>query len=138
MRQAFPKDSQIAARYAAAQRPVYPGCDCWVEVPFEGAHKKIASPHDTAGCYAESPVPVGTPSPVYPEFAKEAQIQGTVVLHALVSAEGSVANIKVFRGITGLNDVAVDAVKRWRFQPAMKAGQPTCTWIEVPVEFRLP
>jgi len=138
MHQAFPKDSQIAARYAAVQRPVYPGCDCWVEVPFKAPYKKIAAPQDTSGCYAESPVAIKRDPPIYPEFAKEAQIQGEVVLHALVGSGGEVVQVKLATRVVGLDDSAVHAVRKWIFEPARKGGEPVCTWIEIPLEFRLP
>lgn len=147
MRDAFPKDALIAGqsdleeeRHSAARhvdRASYGGCDCWAEAVLKSPYKRIASPHDTTGCYAVAPIPVATRSPVYPEFAKEAQIQGTVVLHALIADDGRVTNIRVFRGITGLSDSAVDTVKKWTFKPATKAGQPVCTWIEIPVDFHL-
>jgi len=127
-------------RHSAARhvdRSTYGGCDCWIEALFKSPYKRVAGPHDTTGCYAKPPVPTGTRRPIYPEFAKEALIQGTVILHALISADGTISNIRVFRGITGLNDAAVDAVRRWTFEPATKEGQPICTWIEVAVEFHL-
>ena len=61
------------------------------------------------------------PDPVYPEFAREAQIRGTVVLHALVNEHGTVRRVLVLRGPTGLTESAVDAVYKWTFQPAKGA-----------------
>lgn len=85
--------------------------------------------------YEDEPVPVTTVQPVYPEFARDAQIQGKVVLHVLVGKDGRVKNVKVIRGVTGLNDAAVDAVKRWVFKPALSQNKPVAVWVEVPVDF---
>lgn len=85
--------------------------------------------------YEDEPVPVTTVQPTYPEFAREAQIQGKVVLHVLVGKDGRVKNVKVIRGVTGLNDAAVDAIKRWVFKPALSNNKPVAVWVEVPLDF---
>ena len=86
----------------------------------------------------EEPVPVTRIEPRYPEFAREAQIQGTVTLHVLVGRSGRVTNVKVLQGVTGLNEAAVEAVKQWVFKPALSNNKPVALWLEVPIEFRLP
>ena len=85
--------------------------------------------------YEDEPVPVTTVQPVYPEFAREAQIQGKVVLHVLVGKDGRVKNVKVAKGVTGLNDAAMDAVRKWVFKPALSNNKPVAVWVEVPVDF---
>jgi len=85
--------------------------------------------------YEDEPVPVTTVRPAYPEFAREAQIQGKVILHVLVGKDGRVKNVKVKRSITGLDDEAVKAVKQWVFKPALSNNKPVAVWVEVPVDF---
>jgi len=85
--------------------------------------------------YEDAPAPVNAPPPVYPEFAREAQIQGKVTLHVLVGKDGRVKNVKVMKGVTGLNDAAVDAVRKWVFKPALSNNKPVAVWVEVPVNF---
>jgi periplasmic protein TonB len=87
--------------------------------------------------YEDEPVPVTHPDPVYPAFAREAQISGKVVLHVLVGKDGRVHDVKVIRSVTGLNDAAVDAVKKWVFKPALSNNKPVAVWVEVPMDFRL-
>ncbi len=85
--------------------------------------------------YEDPPVPVNTVKPAYPEFAREAQIQGKVILHVLVDTHGRVKNVKVIRGVTGLNEAAVDAIKKWVFKPALSNNKPVAVWVEVPMDF---
>ena len=85
--------------------------------------------------YDEEPVVVTRIEPTYSEFAKEAQIQGKVTLHVLVGAGGRVKDVRVIKGVTGLNDAAVDAVKRWVFRPATREGKPVAVWVEIPMDF---
>jgi len=89
-----------------------------------------------AGRLARSPEPLTMVPPNYPVFAREAQIQGKVVLHVLVTGEGRVAHVKVLVGVTGLNEAAMDAVRRWTFKPALDTqGNPVAAWEEVPIDF---
>jgi TonB family protein len=86
----------------------------------------------------ERPVPINKVLPKYSEFAKEAGIQGTVVLHVLVGTSGRVELIKVAHGIRGLNEGACAAAKQWVFRPAFKDSTPVAAWIELPFIFELP
>lgn len=112
-------------------------------VPFGSSGKDslvIAPADDLPGegefvYYEDEPVAVTTVQPVYPEFARDAQIQGKVILHVLVGKDGRVKNVKVMRGVTGLNDAAVDAIRRWVFKPALSNNKPVAVWVEVPIDF---
>ena len=84
------------------------------------------------------PVPLTTVQPRYPEFAREAQIQGKVILRVLVTVDGTVADVYPVKRVTGLNEAAMDAVKRWTFIPAVDAaGNPVEAWTDVPIDFHL-
>lgn len=85
--------------------------------------------------YEDEPTPVTRVDPTYPEFAREAQIQGKVTLHVLVGKDGRVKNVKVIKGVTGLNEAAVDAIKKWVFKPALSNNKPVAVWVEVPMDF---
>jgi TonB family protein len=62
--------------------------------------------------------------PVYPPKAKEAGIQGSVVLHALISKEGVPTELKIQSGPRELQSSALDAVHQWRYQPFLLNGEP--------------
>lgn len=85
----------------------------------------------------EAPVLVSPVAPEYPEFAREAQIEGTVVLWALVERDGTVGEVRVMKSIPVLDEAAVAAVSRWRFTPALASGRPLRVWVSVPVRFSL-
>lgn len=88
--------------------------------------------------YDEPPVVIGSISPVYPEFARKNRIQGTVVLEVEVLRDGSVRNIRVRKSVPGgLDEAAIEAVRKVKFQPARSSGQPVDVLLIVPVEFKL-
>jgi TonB family protein len=85
-----------------------------------------------------APQAVSTPDPEYTEEARNAKAQGTCVLWMIVDDQGRPRDIKVVRGLGfGLDAKAVEAVRQWRFQPAMKDGRPVNVQISVEVGFKL-
>jgi TonB family protein len=85
-----------------------------------------------------APEPVSTPDPEYTEQARLAKTQGTCILWLIVDDQGHPRDIRVVHGLGfGLDAKAVEAVKQWRFQPAMKDGRPVNVQISVEVGFRL-
>jgi len=85
-----------------------------------------------------APQAISSPDPDYTEEARRAKKQGTCVLWLIVDAAGRPRDIKVVRGLgLGLDAKALEAVKQWRFQPALKDGKPVDVQISVEVEFHL-
>jgi protein TonB len=79
------------------------------------------------------------PPPVYPRVARRRNYQGTVLLDVRVTAEGTVAEVKVARssGYSVLDGSALSTVRTWRFEPARRGPRPFETWVQVPVRFEL-
>jgi periplasmic protein TonB len=77
--------------------------------------------------------------PVYPEVARRAGIQGTTLLRIHIEADGHVSDVSVQRsaGHQSLDEAAAEAVRRWRFEPALNSVGPVSMWAVVPVEFRI-
>jgi TonB family protein len=75
--------------------------------------------------------------PVYPDVAKRAGIEGTVLLKVVIARDGIVKAVKVVSGEPVLADAAKDAVKKWRYQPTILDGKPVNVVTTVTVEFRL-
>jgi TonB family protein len=77
-------------------------------------------------------------SPVYTEVARRARIQGVVILEAVIDEHGVVTATKVLKGLPmGLDHAAVDAVKTWRFRPALRGGEPVPVYYVLTVSFAL-
>lgn len=62
--------------------------------------------------------------PAYPPAAKKARIQGTVVLEAMISKEGTVENLRVLSGPQELQQSSLDAVRQWTYKPYLLNGDP--------------
>ncbi|MDR3720406.1 MAG: TonB family protein [Candidatus Acidoferrales bacterium] len=73
--------------------------------------------------------------PVYPSMAKATGIQGAVVVEASVDQSGNVVATKVISGPPVLRQAAVDALRRWKYQPAMLNGEPVAVQITVTMQF---
>jgi periplasmic protein TonB len=79
-----------------------------------------------------------SPDPEYSEEARKAKFQGTCVLWLIVGPDGHPRDIRVSRTLgLGLDEKAIEAVKNWKFDPAMKDGKPVAVQINVEVDFRL-
>lgn len=94
--------------------------------------------------YDNPPVPVDgyrviQKNIVYPQRAQKAGIQGTVVISAYVDTRGYVTDTIVLKGIpdSGLDEAAMEAVRKTKFTPAKQKGVAVGIWISIPVNFRL-
>jgi protein TonB len=75
--------------------------------------------------------------PVYPPLARQARIQGTVVLHAIIDKDGKVAQLEVVSGHPLLVQAALDAVKQWRYKPTLLNGDPVEVDTTIQVTFTM-
>ena len=75
--------------------------------------------------------------PVYPPIAKQARVQGKVILQAQISKQGTIEGLKVVSGHPMLTQAALDAVSRWRYQPYILNGEPVEVDTQVEVTFTL-
>jgi TonB family protein len=76
--------------------------------------------------------------PDYTEAAKDAKIEGTVVLMVVVEVDGKIHDAQIIQGIDdGLDANAVAAVQLWQFEPARKDGEPVPVAAKIQVNFRL-
>ena len=78
------------------------------------------------------------PEPSYPEEARQANVEGTVVLRAVFAADGAVQNMLVLRALPyGLTERAMAAARRIKFVPATKDGRPVSQFIQIEYNFNL-
>jgi protein TonB len=75
--------------------------------------------------------------PVYPPLARQARIQGKVLLQAVISKDGSIENLRLINGHPMLTQAAMDAVKQWKYKPYLLNGEPVEVETQVEVNFTL-
>lgn len=79
------------------------------------------------------------PAPGYPPLSRKLREEGQVLLRVQVDAQGHPTQVNLHRssGYTRLDARAGDTVRRWKFVPARRAGQPVEAWVIVPILFSL-
>jgi len=113
----------FAADTSAQQRTIIPAC---------GVSNPSPSP-----C-TPRPTLLSAPSPTYSEEAIKAKIEGSVVVGLVVDEKGNPTNLRVITGLgMGLNEKALENVKIWKFEPALKDGKPFPAHIYAEVIFHL-
>ncbi len=91
-----------------------------------------------AGSGIEPPSLLKEVKPDYSEEARRRGIEGDVVMEIVVRHDGSVGDVRVLQGLgSGLDERAIAAVRRWRFNPARRRGAPVDVLVEVAMEFKL-
>jgi periplasmic protein TonB len=75
--------------------------------------------------------------PMYPQIAKTAHVQGTVILHAIISKDGTVQELQYISGPALLMRSAMDAVRQWKYQPTLLNGEPVEVDTTISVVFTL-
>ena len=107
-----------------------------IDEPAPTAAPPVAAPPFAAGP-DRAPVPVSRPAPRYPIEAMRRNIGGVVQVRATIAPDGSVERLDLARGSGNryLDRAAMEAVRRWRFEPAIRNGQPVSADVMVPVEF---
>jgi TonB family protein len=84
------------------------------------------------------PRPAHTPEPEYSVQARNAKYQGTLVLKIVIDKAGKISRIRLERALgMGLDETAMEGVKRWRFNPATRNGQPVAVEMNIEVSFNL-
>jgi len=101
-------------------------------------------PQEEPPANPEKPAPTLTPArlvttvrPIYPPAAKQAQIQGNVVMEIQIDASGNVTESKVLSGPQALRAAATAAVAKWKYEPALLGDRPTASSSIVMVTFQL-
>lgn len=132
----FARDKKIAQFDANLTAPLIPSESATVARTAQ----KTSTPETAfrVGGRVTAPKAIFAPDPAYDKEARKAKYQGTCLLGMIVGADGVPRDIKVLRGIgKGLDEKAVEAVRRWKFEPATKDGKPVAVVINVEVSFRL-
>ena len=115
--------SQEASRY-----DFEPGCRETVHTPWPQKFSQVVD---------QPPEPIAKVPPSYPDAAREARIQGQVLIRALVCEHGRVVRTEVIEPIPMLDEAAARCVLQWTFKPARAGDQNVSCWHEIPIRFSL-
>jgi TonB family protein len=93
--------------------------------------------HPPPDYFEELPEMLKGVAPVYPPVEAPAGLKGTVMVQALVGADGLVKDVKIVSSLRpSLDEAAAACVRRWVFTPALNNNRPIAVWVSIPVGFR--
>lgn len=143
-----PLDVQIVAGNTKRVLPAGSSNALQVEIPANSGEWKVWPPAQSSGKFGSTvfaaerqPLPVdGTQTShgggaATPLLTKQMKVRGSVVLHALVSADGNIEELRVLSGPAALAPAAREAIRQWRFKPYLQNGQPVETQANITVNF---
>lgn len=94
--------------------------------------------------YDTPPEPVGGSAEIqknmiYPELAREAGIEGIVIVQTKIDIDGNASQSKIIKGIEDgeINEAAINAIEKTKWNPALNNNQPVAVWVTIPVHFKL-
>lgn len=86
----------------------------------------------------KAPARIYDPHPQYTEIARKARIQGIVIVQATIDKGGNVTDAKILKGLPmGLDKEALEAVRKWKFEPATLNGKPVAVYYNLTINFTL-
>jgi protein TonB len=128
--------SQGSAKNPEKKPPAEPPSDPPVEIKLDQVKEgDVLSPE----LVETPPVVIKRIPAAYPEHARRLGIEGTVVISVLVSEKGDVVDAEIIQGIknaAGFDQAALQAARRWKFEPATVRGIKVKVWISVAIEFK--
>lgn len=110
--------------------PAFPQPQSLPTPPPAAAPRRVQVDPDTASALVAQKVPV-----TYPDAARKAGIQGTVVLRVVTSYSGDVEEVTVISGDPALAQTTADTVKQWKYKPYLAEGSPAEMETEVSINF---
>jgi protein TonB len=87
--------------------------------------------------FEKAPELVKMDPPAYPDIAREAGVEGTVLVRVLVGDDGFVKDMIIIQSVPMLDEAAADAAWTAVFKPALQKDRPVAVWMVIPLEFSL-
>lgn len=87
--------------------------------------------------FDQPPLVVKWVYPVYPEMARQAELEGVVLLKVGIDEFGQVREAHILDSVPGLDEAALEVIYQWEFRPAMQRDVPVPVWYTVPIRFSL-
>lgn len=139
-----PDESRIPAEpsldYGALETQVQPGAGEPAASGVTGTGVAPTIDPDAPATYVEEmPISITEFKPEYPQVARDAMVDGLVIVMVLVGRDGRVREAKVDakHSIPLLDETALEASKKWVFHPALANGHPVAVWTAIPFNFIL-
>ena len=135
--------AELVARAAALQEQLQAVLDELQAVlgdsdrPAAGSTEPIRVGSIRVGSGVRPPAKIQNVPPVYPPEAREARVQGVVILEATITPTGEVSDVEVLRSVPLLDEAAVAAVRQWRYEPTLVDGVAVPVLMTMTVNFRL-
>lgn len=96
-----------------------------------------SSPRQRISSGVEQGLLIRDVKPIYPALAREAGVQGQVILEAVIGKDGRIENLRALGGNPMLIKAAIDAVQQWRYRPYLLNGEPVEVETQITVNFNL-
>ena len=121
-----------------ASKPTQPLPSDSGKYPNDGDSHELATYPIGPGSGVKAPKPKYTPEPDFSDIAKYEEYQGIVVVNVIVGTDGNVHHVRLLRPLgMGLDENAQSTVQTWRFQPAIRNGQPVAVEMNIEIAFDL-
>jgi TonB family protein len=137
-----PLDVEVIA--GDSHRTVHPGSNvAKVEIPSDSNRQNAAASLPANAAQRERLSVVSAPelqqtiTPAYPLLGQHSQVQGSVILQAVIGTDGVIENLRVVSGPAILATAAQQAVRQWHFKPYLQNGQPVETKTRITVNFNI-
>lgn len=106
-------------------------------IPQYGSVSTSSSPIGGISREISGGLPKQQPAPTYPTPALQEQVQGSVVLQAVISKDGSVQNVRLVSGPPILASAVMEAVRKWHYEPYYRNGEPVEVETQITVDFTI-
>lgn len=125
---------RVATRSLAQDAPVPGGGAAGSPPPVDVAWAKALGVEVE---YDKPPKVIEVTRPAYPKTAFKKGIAGTVLVEFVIDRRGRVAHTRVLKSVRELDAAALKCLRAWRFEPAIKGGEPVATVAHAPIVFRI-
>jgi TonB family protein len=131
-----PTDAFSSSRASSVAKDAPSGADGDTESSLPAFHRRGSIFSPTAGGVVTPARLVQSSSPAYPREAMKLGLSGEVIIDAIVNASGTLNSIQVVSGPDLLRPAALEAVAKWKYQPALLDGRPTTEHVTIRLKFR--
>ncbi len=128
----------VAGIHAAVNRLAQIAIAATPTPPASGDRDPTAAPALPAGGSIPKPTKLKDVRPVYPDAARQARVEGAVVLECTIGPDGRVSHVRVRQSVPQLDEAASEAVRQWLYEPTLVNGAPVSVIMTVTVRFKLP